>query len=545
MAFRGYFTFPLVNRELRSQSRYKGSYGLRATVVLLLSLPLLFLVIVETFEKGAMRQVPGQVFFGILASLIFYGLMLLGPLVSAGSITVERESGTLGLLFLSPLRSLDIVFGKFSSNFLRLFAVAIAGMPVLAVTLLMGGVTWLQVTGAGISIVSLLILTVAASIFASTFCQKTQTATVLAFVYVLGMNFGVWWFFYFLKSEYSFELPEWILLLSPSDAMSEQFSWSKTNYIEWACKTFGVACLHAMILLGVSARRLPLTLAPSATPVRRSFLSRVKGRAWGRDLWTKFFRNKNMLLWLEYRKFGVLHATMFLVVLFFVAWFLWDHWGLNYGYEIAMGWGVFARILLDVIILGVIVREVVEDRRDRKFELLLCTPIDPSSLIRSRFKGVWLRYGWTYFLCGLPSFLLVSGKLGDDIWSFLIGAKLFNELLNGEWYFFIEYLEDFTFFYMLFALAFSTALFAKNATNAILKVFIRIILGYSLWGLSLWGGTFFFMYSARSSGPSSEGYILAGFLMLKISMELIVGILLMRKCRRVLRDQCSMPVEGQ
>ena len=100
-------------------------------VVLALLVPMIFWACIE---RGNLQD--GSGWFAFLSSVIFYGLMILTPMIVAGCLTSEREGGTLGLLFLSSLRSFDIVAGKFASNILQLLVIAIAGFPVLATTMM-------------------------------------------------------------------------------------------------------------------------------------------------------------------------------------------------------------------------------------------------------------------------------------------------------------------------------------------------------------------------------------------------------------------------
>lgn len=61
--------------------------------------------------------------------------------VTADALSSEKRNGTLGLLFLTDLRSVDIVFGKLAAFGVVCFYSLLATIPVLAMPLLMGGVS--------------------------------------------------------------------------------------------------------------------------------------------------------------------------------------------------------------------------------------------------------------------------------------------------------------------------------------------------------------------------------------------------------------------
>ena len=61
--------------------------------------------------------------------------------LTADCLSVEKREGTLGLLFLTDLRGYDVVLGKLFSTSLRSSYGLVAGFPVLALPLLLGGVT--------------------------------------------------------------------------------------------------------------------------------------------------------------------------------------------------------------------------------------------------------------------------------------------------------------------------------------------------------------------------------------------------------------------
>ena len=53
----------------------------------------------------------------------------------------EKREGTLGLLFLTDLKGYDVVIGKLTAKSMNSFYAVLSVVPILALPLLMGGVT--------------------------------------------------------------------------------------------------------------------------------------------------------------------------------------------------------------------------------------------------------------------------------------------------------------------------------------------------------------------------------------------------------------------
>jgi len=82
--------------------------------------------------------------FKVLSVLTFLYCLFLGTARTADCISVERREGTLGLLFLTNLNSAEIIGGKLCSSALASVYGLMAIFPMLALPLLMGGITFGQ-----------------------------------------------------------------------------------------------------------------------------------------------------------------------------------------------------------------------------------------------------------------------------------------------------------------------------------------------------------------------------------------------------------------
>jgi ABC-type transport system involved in multi-copper enzyme maturation permease subunit len=106
---------------------------------------------------------------------------LLTPAYVAGAIAGEKERGTLDLLLTTRLRDREIVFGKLAARLTHLGAVLLAGLPLMALTQLWGGVD-VRLLAAAFALTGLNLLGVGSlSIFFSVSARTVAGATAASY----------------------------------------------------------------------------------------------------------------------------------------------------------------------------------------------------------------------------------------------------------------------------------------------------------------------------------------------------------------------------
>src|SRR5216684_7169785 len=129
---------PIVERELRVASRRGGTFWTRLAITLA---AILIGLIIFVLTLGFPPAQTGRHIFEWLSGLLFIYCVGYGRRATADCLSEEKREGTLGLLFLTDLKGYDVVLGKLAANSLNVFYCVLAVLPVLAVPLLMGGVT--------------------------------------------------------------------------------------------------------------------------------------------------------------------------------------------------------------------------------------------------------------------------------------------------------------------------------------------------------------------------------------------------------------------
>ncbi len=135
---------PMVRKELRQRMRERRGWLLPTLYLLALGAVIAFSYSLVVREASIYREIQGAD-VGVPVFLVTaYGqlalLLLLAPIFSAGSVTIEKEQRTLSALLTTLLTSTDIWWGKFVASLLFLVLLLVSAVPVLGLSFAFGGV---------------------------------------------------------------------------------------------------------------------------------------------------------------------------------------------------------------------------------------------------------------------------------------------------------------------------------------------------------------------------------------------------------------------
>lgn len=167
---------PVILRELRAEARNPFSYWLRIIGAGVVIAGLAFLL----WSQARLTPQAGSWLFHELNSTLFFALMIFAPLLTADCISREQREGTLGLLFLTPLKARDIVLGKSLTHSVRALSLLVAALPILALPFVLGGVTGSAVLHAAALNVSGLLCALASGLLATSRTVEWIRAVVMA-----------------------------------------------------------------------------------------------------------------------------------------------------------------------------------------------------------------------------------------------------------------------------------------------------------------------------------------------------------------------------
>jgi hypothetical protein len=165
---------PIVERELRVRARLKSTYRFRlVAATLAIGLVGLLLLMAENLVAAGKY---GWWIFAALAWSSFGYCLLDGVRNTADCLSEEKRAGTLGLLFLTDLRSYDVVLGKLMATSLNSFYGLLAIFPPLAIPLVIGGVTVGEFWRLVLALMNALFFSLAAGMFVSAASRDERRA---------------------------------------------------------------------------------------------------------------------------------------------------------------------------------------------------------------------------------------------------------------------------------------------------------------------------------------------------------------------------------
>jgi ABC-type transport system involved in cytochrome c biogenesis permease component len=178
----------VAERELRVASRRKATHRIRwITVLTFLGL---LMWVLEGMGGWTSKGAGAGILRGLsVVTLIF--CVVLGAALTADALSRERRDGTLGLLFLTNLSSAEIIAGKVCASGIGALCGLLAVFPLLALPLLMGGVTFEHFWRLVLALVTALFASMSAGLLVSVVSLRPFRAMAMAIGVGLFMSFGL------------------------------------------------------------------------------------------------------------------------------------------------------------------------------------------------------------------------------------------------------------------------------------------------------------------------------------------------------------------
>jgi len=391
---------PIVGRELRVAARKRSTFWLRVAAAVTAMVIGSGCMVFSLFP-GPLPFQMGSVLFKVLTWLCLGAGLSAGLFFTSDCLSEEKREGTLGLLFLTDLRGYDVALGKLLATSLRGFYALLAVLPILSITLCMGGVTGAQYWKSALALVNALFFSLAAGMAVSAVSRDSQKAMMgtLLVLLLLAVGGPVADTTIAGIKQRGFE-PLWSLS-SPGYVLAAASAWGRSAY--WSA-------LVTTHFLGWALLALACALVPHTWQERKKAgAGRSSGwaYAWRYGGARRRVRLRRKLIgrqpvaWLACRErwqslglwaIALLTAGGFVTVLIGAvpkeSWIVWNWIG-----------GLFMLIIY-LWAASQACRFFMEARRSGLLELLLATPLSESQIVAGQWQAL-LR------LFGLPVLLLL------------------------------------------------------------------------------------------------------------------------------------------
>lgn len=187
-------TNPMIAKELRQRLRERRAWLLPTLCLLVLAGTVSFAYYAATDlgSNGGQAEVQGaNIGEAIFLTVVFTQvvvLLLMAPVFSSGSLTIEKEQRTFAGLLTSLLSAPQIWWGKFVSALLYLLLLLFCSLPLLAVSLAFGGIEPIELLKAVGSTVLVLASISAVGLWCSAMFRRSVHSTAACYCIVLVLS---------------------------------------------------------------------------------------------------------------------------------------------------------------------------------------------------------------------------------------------------------------------------------------------------------------------------------------------------------------------
>jgi ABC-type Na+ efflux pump permease subunit len=413
---------PIVGRELRVAARRRGTYWMRFSVALLgIGLCAWTLLTMGRFLDP---QRVGQQVFYVLSGLAFLYCLFAGTQTTADCLSAEKREGTLGLLFLTDLKGYDIVAGKIAATSLNAVYALLAILPVMALPLLLGGVSAGGFWRVALALVNTLFVSLAAGMFVSSVTRLERSAVVgtvgliLLVVGGLPVCLAIW--SGALNEPTPDEIARLILFTSPGYAFGlawESTALPRVNSDFWwsSLVVHGIGWLFLWLAVRIVPRSWTDRAVTTSPRNWRAWLSRWRyGGAAQRKSLREQLLSVNPITWLSARNRQPQRNVWIALAVIAAGWV----WGFaKLGQEwlyapVAITFAIALHTVLKYAASGEACRRFAEDREIGSLELLLSTPLAVTDILRGQLLALRRAFAGPIVVVLLADLLLLTGAIG-------------------------------------------------------------------------------------------------------------------------------------
>ncbi len=428
----GWSLGPVFIFECIAVARRRQFYLLRALLVLALLavLALIWAPAERVFRsQGDMAQIARGFLRGVVAVQLT-GMLLAAPAATAGALCIDKSRGTLFHIFATDLNGREIVLGKLGARLAPVLALMLCGIPVLALSGLLGGIDFKTMFGAYVVIAGVALVGSSLALMLSVWAKKTHQALLPSYT-LLGL-----WAVAFPRLIHPFRpaagwspLSYWIgvvtnpfmIALEPYDSPDE------FGLADQVC-FFAMTILVSMCFVAIAAHRIrPVVLGQASRPAKKhrpGLAARIVALVPGPSL------DENPVLWREWHRkrpahwtgrfwTGYAFVTGLASLVLVVTYFLDPLHGIHLIAAQINAWEIAVGLLL----LSVSAASALSEERDRgSLDIIMATPLPTRSIVVAKWWGTFalvprLMIFPVWVICAMG---LMSGNWMGAIWMILL-----------------------------------------------------------------------------------------------------------------------------
>lgn len=528
---------PIVERELRVAARRPSAYWQRVSM----PAAAFVLIILLLLGRAASPAQLSLIIFGLLAYLMLFYCFFHGIASTSDCFTSEKREGTLGLLFLTDLKGYDVVLGKLVSNSVQSLFNLLSVTPLMALPILMGGVSFGLFWRFSLGLLNLLFFSLSAGILASAWCKTDRKARSLASSLVLMLSIGLPLLCAIVSTWLMRTPPAWLeVLLSLMNPLAPIID---------SGGAFGVPVLAGLFTKGFGTMRAFWPTLLSSHFLAWSFLflaARVAPHSWQDkpepSRLARFFGkgkdrdanrvstgrinkhpllNANPFYWLC-RRFYISSRPLYCVLALEAAFsiYLFSEQGMDlFKPPISIFIPLIVGATVKWAAASQAVRPMVEQRRQGSLELLLATPLPVSQIIKGAHAAMRRAFLPALLLC-----LAVDLVFMIETCAFMMRGPHNETEFSVTVFCFIAGMAFLPLdYYAIVSLAMWHGISSKKPMNAAsTAVFGILLLPWLLWYGSI---ILFFVVLRKMTGPGPDPHWVLGYWMcISLAVSFLFGV---------------------
>jgi ABC-type transport system involved in multi-copper enzyme maturation permease subunit len=501
---------PMMRKEMLGASRRWQTYFFRAMYVGVLGF------VVWAVWLGQNRY--GSVTYSDLARIgrdlfeaFAWGQLVMvalgGVVLASDMVSKEVRDRTLGIALLTPLGAPRIVLGKWKSCMGYLLLFILSGLPILSVSVYLGGVDWALFGNILAVTLAAAVLCVSLSLWVSTWIRTSYAGFVISALLLFAYTIGPLLLLLAAVGPYRMGDFTWAMVYNPAFVIGDLLYGGRAGQFPegaWAICAASCALLSlACVVLSIRrTARLGLQ-EPGPALLRRIFQGMDKWflriNPWGITFGGRRTEpyESNPLLWKEihFRATGRLrYFTRISLALMLVAALILRASGnsvIDPGFYVPAA--VIAGILLLLTAIGAGSGAFTKEREEGKWDILLTTPLSAPQFVFGKLLGAFATTApalLMFLLSVVPAFAAASGAGGGvgHLFAFLFVTGLFYVfvVLASTWFSLWASTTRKAFGLSLFLVIFIFALFPTMAA-----------IGMELLGIRSSGGFQFLVFSTN------------------------------------------------
>jgi len=178
---------PIIAKEIKGRMRGRQGFILLTAYLALISLAIAgaYYLSANDWDTASLQpddlQELGKQIFGAVVLLEFLLIVFIGPALTSGAISSERERLTFDLLRVSLLSTLDLVLGKLGSAVAFLLLLILAALPLQSLAFFIGGVGMAELVISLVMLTTSTLMFCTLGIYFSGIAKRTVVATVTTY----------------------------------------------------------------------------------------------------------------------------------------------------------------------------------------------------------------------------------------------------------------------------------------------------------------------------------------------------------------------------